>query len=86
MVPFVDKALTRLESRAGEIGKPLHNRYATKLHGCKEIKLRQAGVRIVLRVTNETVDISADRLYSDDRPARSDIVFHRVMDGGTRGA
>lgn len=53
----VDKALTRLEERADEIGTPLQNKYATKLHGCKEIKLRQAGLRIVFRVTDQTVEV-----------------------------
>lgn len=40
LVQIVDNALARLEERADEIGTPLKNKYATKLHGCKEIKLR----------------------------------------------
>ncbi|MCY0864081.1 MAG: hypothetical protein OWQ57_03955 [Sulfobacillus sp.] len=54
---IVDKALARLEERADEIGTPLQNKYATKLHGCKEIKLRDAGLRIVFRVTAHTVEV-----------------------------
>ncbi len=54
---IVDKALARLEERADEVGTPLKNKYATKLHGCKEIKLRDAGLRIVFRVTDHTVEV-----------------------------
>ncbi len=43
---IVDKALARLEEQADEIGTPLQNKYATKLHGCKEIKLLKAGLRV----------------------------------------
>ena len=57
VVTIVDKALARLEERADEVGTPLKNKYATKLHGCKEIKLRDAGLRIVFRVTDQTVEV-----------------------------
>lgn len=57
IVAFVDKALEQLEMRADEIGRILTNKQSTKLHGCKEIKLRDAGIRIVFRVTNEIVDV-----------------------------
>lgn len=57
VVVDVDKALEKLETRAEEIGKPLENKYSAKFHGCKEIKLRRAGLRIIFRVTNETVDV-----------------------------
>jgi len=57
LVTIVDKALARLEERAEEVGTPLKNKYATKLHGCKEIKLRDAGLRIVFRVTDHTVEV-----------------------------
>lgn len=54
---MVDKALHEFEIRADEVGKALTNRQSTKLHGCKEIKLRDAGIRIVFRVTDETVEV-----------------------------
>lgn len=57
LVTIVDKALVRLEERADEVGTPLKNKYATKLHGCKEIKLRDAGLRIVFRVTDDAVEV-----------------------------
>lgn len=57
VVVYVDKALEELEMRADEVGKDLINKRSTKLHGCKEIKLKDAGVRIVFRVTSETVEV-----------------------------
>ncbi len=57
VVPIVDKALDRLEKRADEIGKPLRNQKDSKLVGCKEVKLRNAGIRIIFRVTNQVVHV-----------------------------
>ncbi|MFM9278605.1 type II toxin-antitoxin system RelE family toxin [Paenibacillus jiagnxiensis] len=53
----VDKAIGELIYRADEVGKKLSNHGHTKLAGCREIKLRSAGIRIVFRVTNEIVDV-----------------------------
>jgi mRNA interferase RelE/StbE len=57
VVELVDNALSELEVRADEVGKPLRNQQNTKLAGCKEIKLRDAGIRIIFRITSEKVDI-----------------------------
>ena len=57
VISIVDKALSRLEKRADEIGKPLRNQKNSKLAGCKEIKLRDAGIRIVFRVANQVVHV-----------------------------
>ena len=57
VIDMVDDFIEKLETRADEIGKPLQNKHATRLHGCKEFKLKKAGIRIVFRVTEETVDI-----------------------------
>ncbi len=54
---IVNKAIDELLFRADEVGKVLSNHNETKLHGCKEIKLRDAGVRIIYRITNELVDV-----------------------------
>lgn len=54
---IVNKAVDELEYRADEVGKTLGNKGNTKLAGCKEIKLREAGIRIVFRVTTETVEV-----------------------------
>lgn len=54
---IVDKYLERLEYRADEIGKNLENYVSTKLAGCKELKLKKYGIRIVFRITDIHVDI-----------------------------
>lgn len=55
VVRLVDKALAELETRADEIGKPLGTKRNINLTGCKEIKLRDAGIRIVFTVVKEKV-------------------------------
>ena len=57
VIDIVDKALEMLLYRADEIGKPLGNKRDMKLAGCKEIKLRDAGIRIVFRVKNKVVQV-----------------------------
>lgn len=57
VVAIVDKALEELEERADEVGKPLGRKRDTNLTGCKEIKLREAGIRIVFTIANEQVHI-----------------------------
>lgn len=57
VLDIVNKSIDDLEFRADEIGKPLGNKREMKLAGCKEIKLKDAGVRIVYRITNETVEV-----------------------------
>lgn len=53
----VNKAIDELVQRADEVGKTLRNNSDTKLAGCREIKLRESGIRIVYRVTNQVVDV-----------------------------
>jgi len=57
VIGIVDAAIDRLEERADEIGTPLHNYRDTKLAGCKEVKLRDAGIRIVFKITDQYVHI-----------------------------
>lgn len=57
VVTIVDKAIDELEYRADEVGKSLGNKRDIKLAGCKEIKLRDAGIRIIFKVTNDIVEI-----------------------------
>ncbi len=54
---IVNKSIDELVYRADEVGKSLSNYSNTKLAGCKEIKLRDAGIRIVFRITNMTVEV-----------------------------
>ncbi len=57
VVELVDKCLEELTMRADEIGKPLGNTNNAKLAGCKEIKLRKSGLRIIFRITGEKVEV-----------------------------
>jgi mRNA interferase RelE/StbE len=57
VVDIVNKAIDELTVRADEVGKILGNNANTKLAGCKEIKLRNAGIRIIFRITNEVVEV-----------------------------
>jgi len=54
---MVNKAIDELEFRADEVGKVLGNTKISRLHGCKEIKLREAGIRIIFRISNQIVDV-----------------------------
>lgn len=53
VVILVDKKLEDLEERADEIGTPLKG----NLSGYREIKLRDAGIRIIYQITDETINI-----------------------------
>lgn len=54
---IVTKSIDELMYRADEVGKPLGNKREMKLTGCKEIKLREAGIRIIFRITDTVVEI-----------------------------
>lgn len=79
VVKIVDDFFEELEIRADEIGKELTNKQSTKLHGCKEIKLKKAGIRIVFRVTNEIVDILRI-VYILTIEKREDEIVFRLAD------
>lgn len=53
VVILVDKKLEGLEERADEIGTPLKG----NLSGYREIKLRDAGIRIIYQITDRTINI-----------------------------
>ena len=57
VVSIVDKAIDELKDRANAVGKSLGNKRNQKLAGCKEIRFRDAGIRIIFRITNEKVDV-----------------------------
>lgn len=50
---LVDIGLAKLRMRADEIGKPLQG----ELLGCRELKYREAGIRVVCRIVGENVEI-----------------------------
>lgn len=50
---LVNVGLKKLEARADEIGKPL----AGPLQGCKELKYRKDGIRVVFRIAGDVIEI-----------------------------
>ena len=50
---MVDKGLARLALRADEVGKPLSG----PLSGCKELKFRSDGIRVVFRIVDGRVQV-----------------------------
>ena len=50
---MVDKGLFRLEQRADEIGKALSG----ALSGCKELKFRAGGIKMIYRIVNGHVEV-----------------------------
>lgn len=50
---LVNKGLRRLQERADIIGKPL----AGNLKGCRELKFRSDGIRIIYRIRNGEIQI-----------------------------
>lgn len=54
---IVNKSINELLYRADEVGKPLGNKRDMKLAGCKEIKLRDAGIRIIFRIIHDRVEV-----------------------------
>lgn len=54
---YVDIALAKLRFRADEIGEELANRFNLNLTGCKKIKFRKIGIRIVFRIIGDQVEI-----------------------------
>lgn len=75
VLDIVNKSIDDLEVRADIVGKPLSNNSSTKLAGCKEKKLKDAGIRIVFKVTNEKVDILRIVYILTIEKRSSDLVF-----------
>ena len=56
--PQVKKALVKLSHSGDTLGEALHNNAFNKLAGCRKVKLRKAGIRIVYRISpDQTVNI-----------------------------
>lgn len=55
---LVDIALKKMEERADILGEDLINKKSgAKLHGCRKIKFRDAGIRIVYRIVGDKAEI-----------------------------
>lgn len=77
---IVDKALEELEERADEVGKRLGKKRDINLTGCKEIKLRDAGIRIVFTITNEYVHVLQVVIVIAIEERADDYVFRLAED------
>jgi mRNA interferase RelE/StbE len=71
----VNKQIDDLEFRADNVGKMLENKNSTKLAGCREIKLKDIGIRIVYRITNETVEVLQIVYILTVEKRSNDLVF-----------
>lgn|GEM_PF-569026 len=71
----VNKSIDELILRADEVGKALRNNSDTKLAGCREIKLRDAGIRIVYRVTDQVVHVLRIVLVLTIERRNRDVAF-----------
>ena len=54
---IVVKKIEALKYRADEIGEECHNTHYANLSGCRRIKFREAGIRIIYRITDQRVDV-----------------------------
>lgn len=81
---IVDKAIDELEFRADETGKILRNNKNTKLAGCKEKKLRDAGIRIIFKITDERVDILRIVYILTIEKRSDDLVFRIAHNRNTK--
>ena len=52
----VNKGLAKLRKRADTLGKELENKRNMKLHGCRELKFKGSGVRVIYRITGKLED------------------------------
>lgn len=55
---YVDIALAKIKFRADELGEELTRIGKTNLIGCKKIKFRKIGIRIVFRIIGDQVEIA----------------------------
>lgn len=75
---IVNKSIDELTYRADEVGKPLGNKREMKLAGCREIKLREAGIRIIYKITDQRVDILRVVWILSIERRSSDYVFKKA--------
>lgn len=55
---LVNVALAKMEERADELGEDLTSKHGVNLIGCRKIKFRKAGIRIVYRIVGEKAEIA----------------------------
>lgn len=55
---LVNVALAKMEERADELGEDLTSKHGLNLIGCRKIKFRKAGIRIVYRIVGDKAEIA----------------------------
>jgi mRNA interferase RelE/StbE len=55
---LVNVALAKMEERADELGEDLISKHGINLIGCRKIKFRKAGIRIVYRIVGDKAEIA----------------------------
>lgn len=55
---YVDIALAKIRFRADELGEELTQKGDSNLIGCKKIKFRKIGIRIVFRIIGDQAEIA----------------------------
>ncbi|MCM3635930.1 type II toxin-antitoxin system RelE family toxin [Paenibacillus camelliae] len=55
---LVNVALAKMEERADVLGEELTSKHGLKLIGCRKIKFRKAGIRIVYRIVGDKAEIA----------------------------
>lgn len=55
---LVNVALAKMEERADELGEDLTCKHSLNLIGCRKIKFRKAGIRIVYRIVGDKAEIA----------------------------
>ena len=55
---IVNVALAKMEERADQLGEELTSKHGINLFGCRKIKFKKAGIRIVYRIVGDTAEIA----------------------------
>lgn len=55
---LVNVALAKMEERADELGEDLTSKHGLNLIGCRKIKFRKAGIRLVYRIVGDKAEIA----------------------------
>lgn len=55
---LVNAAIAKMRERADEIGEELTNKHGLNLIGCRKIKLKKIGIRIVYRIVGDEAEIA----------------------------
>ena len=55
---YVQVAIAKMQERADELGEELTSKHGINLIGCRKIKFRKIGIRIVYRIVGDQAEIA----------------------------